>query len=105
MTATVTQKEVAKALQPVVDPEIHLSIVDLGLIYGIEIKEEGSVNVLMTLTTPMCPYGPMLQEAAKKTVEEVPGVKEAKIQLIWDPAWDPHQMCSEEAKFELGIVW
>ncbi|MBI2070530.1 MAG: metal-sulfur cluster assembly factor [Elusimicrobia bacterium] len=97
-------KDIAKALEPVIDPEIHLSIVDLGLIYGIDV-DGGKVDVFMTLTTPMCPYGPMLQEATKRAVETVPGVTQAEVKLIWEPAWDPHQMCTEDAKINLGIMW
>ncbi|MBI4370105.1 MAG: DUF59 domain-containing protein [Elusimicrobia bacterium] len=99
------QKDIAAALYAVEDPEIHQSVIDLGLIYGIEIHDGGKVNILMTMTTPMCPYAPMLQEMARKAASEVKGVTETKVQLVWDPAWDPHKMCSEEAKINLGLIW
>jgi len=99
-----TIKEVAQALHPISDPEIKVSIVELGLIYGIGM-ENGTVTVNMTLTTPACPYGPMLKEMVQKTVSQIPEVKEVQINLIWDPAWDPMKMASEEAKIDLGILW
>ena len=103
-----TADEIREALRPVEDPEIHLSIVDLGLIYGVEATDEpdGSgtnVQVNMTLTTPACPYGPMLLGQTHATAQRVPGVKTVKINLVWNPPWDPRTMASEEAKMELGI--
>lgn len=103
-TQTLKIKDIAKALGPVVDPEIRLSIVELGLIYGI-VVEDGKVQVQMTLTTPMCPYGPMLQDMTKQAAASVPGVQEANVQLVWDPAWDPRQMCTDDAKVALGLLW
>ncbi|MEK7287423.1 MAG: iron-sulfur cluster assembly protein [Elusimicrobiota bacterium] len=97
-------KDIARALEPVMDPEIHVSIVELGLIYGIEI-EGGKVRVLMTLTTPMCPYGPMLQDMTRQAAQSVAGVEEAVVQLVWDPVWDPKEMCGEDAKVALGLLW
>jgi metal-sulfur cluster biosynthetic enzyme len=100
----ITQNEVLDALRPVTDPEIGLNIVDLGLVYGVDIEEEGKkVQVSMTLTSPMCPYGPQLVGAAKSAVEGVPGVEEVKINLVWVPRWDPREHASEDAKATLGF--
>ena len=101
-----TADEVREGLKPVEDPEIHLSIVDLGLIYGVEVQDapEGSnVQVNMTLTSPACPYGPMLLGQVHATVQRMPGVATMKVNLVWNPPWDPRTMASEEAKMELGI--
>jgi metal-sulfur cluster biosynthetic enzyme len=95
---------VLAALGPVVDPELRISIVDLGLIYGVEFDEESKgLTVRMTLTTPACPYGPMLLGQAQEAISRVPGVPEARIVLVWDPPWDPRTMSSDEAKDLLGI--
>ena len=99
-----TQDQVMEALKPVSDPEIGLSIVDLGLVYGVDIEDEGKkVQVSMTLTSPMCPYGPELVAAAKNAVNNLPEVNEAVINLVWVPRWDPREHASEEAKAMLGI--
>ena len=99
-----TQDQVMEAMRPVSDPEIGMSIVDLGLIYGVDIEEEGKkVQVSMTLTSPMCPYGPELVAAAKNAVAGIAGVEEAKINLVWVPRWDPRERASEDAKATLGI--
>lgn len=97
-------KEVAEAIQPVADPEIHLSVVDLGLIYGLRM-ENGAAIVEMTLTSPMCPYGPMLRDMVAAAAKKVTGVKNCRVDLVWDPVWDPNKMASDEAKVELGILW
>jgi metal-sulfur cluster biosynthetic enzyme len=99
-----TKDAVLQALMPVVDPEIGLSLVDLGLIYGVDVDaERRHVTVRMTLTTPACPYGPMLFEQARQAVRKMPGVAEAKVELVWNPPWDPKTMASDRAKDELGI--
>ena len=98
------QKAVIKAIEPVHDPEIHLSVVDLGLIYGV-IFDGSKVNVQMTLTTPMCPYGPQLREQVRQAAASVAGVTEAKVDLVWEPVWEPNSMCTDDAKFALGLAW
>ena len=97
---------VRSALKNVYDPEIGLNIVDLGLVYDVNVAEEGKqVNVNMTLTTPACPAGPMILESAQKeimTLRDVyPQLETAKINLVWTPFWNPSMM-SEEARDELG---
>jgi len=103
----VTFKMIGAALRPVQDPEIRISLVDLGLIYGAEVRsapEGGSlVTLKMTMTSPACPYGPMLLACAQAALAALPGVKEAKVELAFDPPWDPRTMASDEAKDELGI--
>jgi len=98
----VTKEDVIKALKKVYDPEIPVNIVDLGLIYGIEIKDN-SVNIKMTMTAPGCPLGFLLVDMVKEAVkEEIPSVKEINVKLVWDPPWTPERM-SEEAKRLLGF--
>jgi len=100
----ITQNEVLDALMPVVDPEIGLSIVDLGLIYGVDIEDDGkTIKIQMTLTSPMCPFGPQLLSAANDAVSALPGVEKAEIQLVWVPRWDPRERASDDAKAYLGL--
>ena len=103
-----TFKKIGEALRPVQDPEIHMSVVDLGLIYGaaIEQSEEGeghNVRVRMSLTSPMCPYGPMLLAMAHGAVAKLPGVRNVDVDLTFDPVWDPRTMADDETKDALGI--
>jgi metal-sulfur cluster biosynthetic enzyme len=86
------------------DPEIHLGILDLGLIYGVQSEPDGTVTVRMTLTTPACPIGPLLQSQVQAALVNLPGVKEAKVELVWDPPWDPRTMATDEIKMELGLL-
>ena len=98
-----TKEAIIAALKLVQDPEIHLSIIDLGLVYDIHVEPEGKVQIKMTLTTPACPYGEILVGQAHRAVAELEGVKEVQIKLVWDPPWDPKEMCSDTAKDILGI--
>ncbi len=98
-----TKEAIIAALKQVHDPEIHLSIVDLGLVYDIHVEPEGKVQIKMTLTTPACPYGEILVGQAHRAVAELEGVKEVQVNLVWDPPWDPKEMCSDTAKDVLGI--
>ena len=100
----ITQEMVLEALKPVVDPEIHVGVVDLGLVYGVDIEDCGrKLTVRMTLTSYMCPYGPMLMSQVQEVICSLPGVIEARVALVWEPPWDPRTMASEEAKDILGI--
>jgi len=99
-----TTEEIYTALRAVQDPELHLSIVDLGLIYGVESTPNGTVSVRMTLTTPACPVGPLLQAQVHSAVLRLPGVKEAHVELVWTPQWDPRTMASDDVKMELGLL-
>ncbi|MGH8014820.1 MAG: metal-sulfur cluster assembly factor [Candidatus Zixiibacteriota bacterium] len=98
-----TKEEVFEVLRPISDPEIRISIVDLGLVYDVIVDDEAKVNVKMTLTTPACPYGEMLLAMVNRAVEDMENVKEVKIDLVWEPPWDPVQMASDTAKDLLGI--
>ena len=101
----ITKEQVFEILKPIVDPEIQLSLVELGLIYDISIENEGKrLEVKMTLTTPMCPYGPMLVGQVEEVLRMLPGVEVSKVTLVWDPPWDPRTMASDEAKDKM-MIW
>ena len=91
------------ALKDIYDPEIPVNIYDLGLIYGVEVTEDGHAVVTMTLTTPNCPVAESMPIEVEMRVGAVPGVGVAEVNLVWDPAWDPQKM-SDEAKLELGML-
>ncbi len=93
---------VLEAVGKVIDPELMMSLKDLGLIYGIK-EENGKVTITMTLTTPACPLGPMLVNQVKQAALRVEGVKEAEVKLVFSPKWDPRKMASSKAKLALGI--
>ncbi len=95
---------VVEHLKSVVDPELGINIVDLGLIYAIEIGDEGAVTVQMTLTSPACPVGAVIQGQVHQALHKLPWVKTPKVELVWSPRWDPRTMASEDAKMELGIL-
>jgi metal-sulfur cluster biosynthetic enzyme len=100
--AVATEELVREALREnVIDPEIGINVVDLGLVYGVNVQD-GVVEITMTLTTPMCPLGPYLDSEVHSALAEVPGVSETKVNLVWQPPWDPSKM-SEDAKLELGF--
>ncbi len=90
------------ALKQVIDPELMVNIVDLGLIYAVNQDEEGKVFVEMTLTSPACPAGPQLLQQSKMALERLEGVTEAKINLVMSPPWSPERM-TDEARDQLGI--
>jgi metal-sulfur cluster biosynthetic enzyme len=99
-----TEEELRQAIRPIQDPEIHLGILDLGLIYGVQSEPNGTVRVRMTLTSPACPVGPLLQAQVHAALLKLPGVKEAKVELVWEPPWDPRTMATDEIKMELGLL-
>ncbi len=98
-----TSEQIYEVLKPVQDPEIRIGIVDLGLVYDVLVEESGKVTVKMTLTTPACPYGEMLMSMVHRAVEQLEGVTEVEVRLVWSPVWDPKEMCSDSAKDLLGI--
>lgn len=101
-TETSTEDLVREALREnVIDPEIGINIVDLGLVYGVDVKES-TAEVTMTLTTPACPLGPYIDTEVRSALAGVPGIEEAKVNLVWTPPWDPSKM-TEDAKLELGF--
>ncbi len=94
---------VVESLREIYDPEIPVNIYDLGLIYGVDITEDGHAVVTMTLTTPHCPVAESMPGEVELRVGSVPGVGSAEVNLVWDPPWDPAKM-SDEAKLELGML-
>lgn len=96
-------EEIIMALKTVYDPEIPVDIYELGLVYDVQISEEGDVKVVMTLTTPNCPVAETLPQEVKDKVQEVEGVREVDLELTFEPSWNKDMM-SEEAKFELGML-
>ena len=107
MAAHVDDEQVIEALRLVYDPELGVNIVDLGLVYSmdIEAKPEGGyrVNVMMTLTAPGCGMGPAIAEDARSKILLVPGVSDADVRITWEPPWN-QSMISEEGKMKLGLV-
>jgi metal-sulfur cluster biosynthetic enzyme len=101
--AVPTKEQIIEALKPVQDPEIRIGVVDLGLVYDIDVSDEGEVTIKMTLTTPACPYGEILLAQVHRAVEELEGVTKVQVVLVWDPPWNPEEMCSDLAKDQLGI--
>ena len=100
-TTTVTQEDVYEALEEVIDPELGLDFVSLGLVYEVEI-EDSDVYVTFTLTYPGCPIGPQVSEQIKEFVGELQGVDGVHPKMVFDPPWTPDMM-SEDAKFALGF--
>ena len=94
---------VIEALKEIYDPEIPVNIYELGLIYGVEVTDEGDAAVTMTLTTPHCPVAESMPAEVELRVGSVPGIRQAEVNLVWDPPWDPQKM-SDEAKLELGML-
>lgn len=100
LRSMVTYEDVEAALTNVIDPELGLDFVELGLIYGIEV-DDGNVHVTFTLTTPACPIGPQVSEQIQEFVGELDGVKSVETSMVFSPPWTPDKM-SEDAKFALG---
>ncbi len=104
----VTEEQVLGALKPIEDPELHLGIVDLGLIYGADINphpDGDEVKLTMTFTSPFCPYGPQLRAQVQRALATLPGVKQAAVNIVFTPPWDPRTMASEDCKIALGLGW
>jgi FeS assembly SUF system protein len=97
------ERKVIAALRTVYDPEIPVNIYDLGLIYVVHIDERGGVNVQMTLTAPACPVAGTLPGHVENVLRQVDGVRDASVELVWDPPWDQDRM-SDEAKLTLGML-
>ncbi|MCI0888576.1 MAG: metal-sulfur cluster assembly factor [Chloroflexi bacterium] len=102
MPTDVTVEEVELALKDVFDPEIPVNIVDLGLIYGIEIDDGGHVHVDMTLTAAGCGMGPFIAQQAEWAVAEVDGVKDVDVEITFEPAWTPEKI-TEDGRKLLGL--
>ncbi len=98
-----TQEQIIDALKTIYDPEIPVNIYDLGLIYRVELADDGMVEVDMTLTAPACPVAGSLPQEVGRVVDAVPEVKETVVKLVWDPPWSQERM-SEEAQLQLGLL-
>src|SRR3989344_4444245 len=95
------EEKVRNSLRKVLDQELHINIVDLGLVY--DVREEGGVaEVEMTLTSPGCPLASVIDKDVKEVVMKIPGIKKVTLELVWDPPWTS-EMMSDEAKAELGF--
>lgn len=98
-----TDDLVLAALREVIDPELGLNIVDLGLVYGVEVSDDGSVAIEMTLTTPGCPLHASFREAIERTLwRAFPDLRDVSVSLVWEPPWTP-EMLSDEGRAELGL--
>ncbi len=100
---TKTEERIVDVLKTVYDPEIPVNIYDLGLIYKVDLKEDGTLDLDMTFTAPSCPAADFILEDVRQKVESVTGVKNANVQLVFEPIWD-QSMMTEEARLELGFA-
>lgn len=98
-----SEEIIIEKLKSIPDPELGISIVDLGLIYGVDIHDDGKVTVRMTLTTIGCPLFSLIAEPVKSAVKEFTDVKDVEVDLSFDPPWSPERM-SEEAKIQMGFI-
>jgi metal-sulfur cluster biosynthetic enzyme len=101
-TGRPTAEQVREALKSVFDPELGINVVDLGLVYDVEVDPEGGVDIRYTLTTMGCPIGPLIEDQMRAFVIALPGVEEVRPEMVLRPAWSP-EMMSDEAKAALGI--
>lgn len=101
--ATVTREQVVEALRTCYDPEIPVNIFELGLIYEVKVTPPGEVDIRMTLTSPSCPAAGVLPGEVQSKVQALPGVTAARVDLVWDPTWNPGMM-SEAARLQLGML-
>jgi len=97
-----SEEEVREALKTVYDPEIGINIVDLGLIYDLDVQDTGLLEINMTLTSPGCPLSHVIGEQVREALDGMPGISDVKLNLVWTPSWNPTMM-SEDAKMELGM--
>ncbi len=93
---------VIATLRTIYDPEIPVNIYDLGLVYGVDADDTGTVRLTMTLTAPSCPVAAALPRQVEESVRRLPGVTDVKVTLVWDPPWTPQRM-SQEARLKLGF--
>ncbi len=93
---------VREQLKEVFDPELRMSIMELGLVYEVDV-EDGKVKIIYTLTTPACPLGPVIDGQIMDMVTDLPGVKDVATELTFTPPWDPKTMASDDVKMQLGI--
>lgn len=96
------KNRIIEALRTIYDPEIPVNIFDMGLIYDVTVTDEADASIVMTLTSPMCPVAESLPPEVEIKVKQLEGIASAKVEVTWDPPWDP-EMMSEAAKLELGM--
>ena len=99
---TALEERIVDVLKTVYDPEIPVNIYDLGLIYKIDVSDDGTVDIDMTFTAPTCPAADFILEDVRQKVDNLDGVKSATVNLVFEPAWD-QSLLSEEARLELGL--
>lgn len=99
----VDEEDVREQLKNVIDPELDINIVDLGLIYEIDVDEEDNVDILMTLTTPGCPLHGVFDELVKREVSKIDDVESIEVELTFEPRWSPEEM-SDDARDEIGNI-
>lgn len=100
--ATLTADSIHRALKTVIDPELQQDIVDLGLVYAVQVSAAGAVDVVMTLTTPHCPRADEIIDAVRAAVRSQPAVTAVNVQLVWHPPWTPYRM-TPELRAPLGL--
>jgi metal-sulfur cluster biosynthetic enzyme len=98
-----SEELVRERLRDVFDPEIHMSIMELGLVYDVGISDDGEVTITYTLTSPGCPLGPVIDGQIQDVLIDLPGVKKVTNKLTFSPPWDPRTMASDDVKMQLGI--
>jgi FeS assembly SUF system protein len=99
----VNQQKIEDVLRTIYDPEIPVSIYELGLIYDVSINEDNDVSIKMTLTTPNCPEAESLPPEVERKVNKIPGVRSTQVEIVWEPTWNPNMM-TEAAKLQLGML-
>jgi len=103
MNDVILEAQVLEAVRTCFDPEIPVNIYELGLIYEVKVEEPGQVQIKMTLTSPHCPAAASLPAEVEDKTRAIPGVKEVKVEVVFDPPWDPSRM-SEAARLQLGMM-
>ncbi|MDR1691710.1 MAG: metal-sulfur cluster assembly factor [Rickettsiales bacterium] len=99
----VSKEQIINAIKTIPDPDVGIDLYSLGLIYDIDIKESGDVDIKMTLTSPTCPYANVMPKLVALAVSDLQGVKNVDVKLVWEPAWEISMM-SDDAKFELDLT-
>jgi metal-sulfur cluster biosynthetic enzyme len=102
LTAPPTEATVTELLREVIDPELGINIVDLGLLRGVAVAPGGAVRVVTTLTTPACPLGPYISEQINDVLSQVVTITDVDVEVVWSPPWDAHRDMTDQAKQQLG---
>lgn len=102
LTAPPTETTITELLREIIDPEVGINIVDLGLLRGVTVTPDHVVRVVTTLTTPACPLGPYITEQIEDLLSQVTTVTGVEVEVVWSPPWDPHRDMTDHAKQQLG---